>query len=248
MCGRFQLTVPWSVLVGMYGFADTPMPATPSFQLPRPNVAPTDTVPLIHSAGSCRTVELVRWGFPATWLSRGGGDPFSRALINARSEEAADKPTWRGALRSRRGIVPMSAWIEWLRDGRARLPLRFHRRDGQPIGVAALWGDFPRAGAPVRCVALLTTAALPPADRVHDRMPALIPMKDVHRWLDPDTSAEDVAAMLAPTIDPTIQITPLGTAINRAGTQDMCAMEADWPGLPDDRRGPGERGPDHADG
>lgn len=232
MCGRFQLTVPWAVLVGMYGLSPAEGPDTPlPFVLPRPNVAPTDFVPLLRRDGGPPALEIVRWGFPAAWLAGQGRDPFSRALVNAKSEEAADKPTWRGALRERRGLVPMSAFIEWMREGKRRMPLRFHRSDGHPLSVAALWGDFTRAGQRVRCVALLTTAASDPVSRVHGRMPVLIGPAHTAAWLDPATPADAVQRMMRPAPDGALSASPLHTGINRVGDQDMALMQADWPGL-----------------
>jgi putative SOS response-associated peptidase YedK len=232
MCGRFQITVPWSVLVGMYGLsgADGPQTTLP-FALPRPNVAPTDFIPLIRRDGGAADVEIARWGFPASWLARQGKDPFSRALVNAKSEEAAQKPTWRKALRERRGLVPMSAFIEWLREGKRRMPLRFHHADDTPLAVAALWGDFTRGDERVRCVALLTTAASDPVSRIHNRMPVLIAPDDAATWLDPATPADTVQALMRPAPEGGLVATPLHTGINRVGKQDMALMEADWPGL-----------------
>jgi putative SOS response-associated peptidase YedK len=232
MCGRFQITVPWSALVGMYGLADAGGPQTDlPFTLPRPNVAPTDFIPLVRRDGGPVGVEVARWGFPATWMARQGKDPFSRPLVNAKSEEAAGKPTWRRSLRERRGLVPMSAFIEWKREGRKRWPLRFHREDGAPLAVAALWGDFTRGEDRVRCVSLLTTAASAPVSRIHDRMPVILPEAAHAAWLDPETPAETVQALMQPLPDGALVATPLHTGINRVGQQDMALMEADWPGL-----------------
>jgi putative SOS response-associated peptidase YedK len=57
---------------------------------------------------SGRELLQMRWGFVS-----GAGQP----LINARSETAASKPTFREAFRERRCLVPADGFYEWKREG-----------------------------------------------------------------------------------------------------------------------------------
>ena len=67
-------------------------------------IRPTNVVPVIASnkAGT-RTVYPMRWGFKTD----------KSLLINARTETAATKPTFREAWAAHRCIVPASYYFEW---------------------------------------------------------------------------------------------------------------------------------------
>ena len=57
-----------------------------------------------------RELHPARWGLVPEWWQK----PEPPALtFNARSEEAADKPTWRASLRSARCLMPARGWFEW---------------------------------------------------------------------------------------------------------------------------------------
>ena len=68
---------------------------------------------------------------------------IAKRTYNARSETAADKPSFRDAWKwGRHCIIPAEAIFEpdW-RSGRA-VPTRISRADGQPMGLAGLWSAW----------------------------------------------------------------------------------------------------------
>ena len=68
---------------------------------------------------------------------------IAKRTYNARSETAADKPSFRDAWKwGRHCIIPAEAIFEpdW-RSGRA-VPTRISRADGQPMGIAGLWSAW----------------------------------------------------------------------------------------------------------
>ena len=121
MCGRFALTAtPDQVrlFVDLVELQDFP---------PRYNIAPTQPVGVVMAGpprepGSNlpnRVELLVRWGFIPNWAKNPKELPL---LINARSETAAEKNTFRAAMRHRRILVAASAthhWIAWRSDSLA---------------------------------------------------------------------------------------------------------------------------------
>jgi len=88
--------------------------------------------------------------------------------INARGDTVADKPTFRSVFKKRRCLVLADGYYEWLREGKAKLPHLYELDDGRPFALAGLWeGDT--------CT-VITTDANELAVRVHDRMPAILPI------------------------------------------------------------------------
>ena len=75
---------------------------------------------------------MLRW----TLIPALTGDPaIGHSLINARSEAAAEKPSFRAAWR--RCLDPAKCFLEWRHRGGTRQPSLFGPRDGAPSAVAS---------------------------------------------------------------------------------------------------------------
>jgi putative SOS response-associated peptidase YedK len=106
--------------------------------VPRFNVAPTQTVPVIrqNTTEPIRELSLMRWGLIPSWAK----DPSGAAsMINARSETAATKPAFRDALKSRRCLIPADEFYEWMRTGKTKQPYCFEVNEGELLAFAGLW-------------------------------------------------------------------------------------------------------------
>lgn len=220
MCGRFQLALSWRQIVDLYGVGSS-VPETgwsPSW-----SVCPTHTVPTLHQREGERALSPARWGFPMPWLARQGKDPWSRALINARIEQAASKRTWSAPLRSDRRVVPATAYIEWIKLGSRRLPVAISSPDGAVLHLAAVVDTFDRDGAPTQVVSLLTTQAAPSVRSVHDRMPVLLPIDRIDAWIAPGPAPDPTEWPV-----PDLGLAALPTSINRAGHRAEPPEPADW--------------------
>ena len=111
----------------------------------------------------------MRWGLIPSWAT----DPTIGArMINARSETAASKPSFREPLEKRRCLVPADGFYEWSRGARGKQPFCFDVGDGGLFAFAGLWDRWrgPDGQAVESCTILTTTPNSLLAD-VHDRMP-----------------------------------------------------------------------------
>lgn len=135
MCANYHPVTAQDRLVACFGVQ------RPPDELP-PEVYPGLLAPFIVRAAD--RVELARdariglFGLLPHWAK---DLAFGRRTYNARSETAHEKPSFRDAWRlGRRCIVPAEAVYEpnW-ETGRA-VRWRISRRDGQPLGIAGLWG------------------------------------------------------------------------------------------------------------
>jgi putative SOS response-associated peptidase YedK len=176
MCGRFVITSPPAALRQMFGYLEQP-----NFP-PRYNVAPTQPIPVVILANGGRHFHLMRWGLVPGWVK----DPkkFS-LLINARSETVQDKPAFKNAIKRRRCLVPADGYYEWQDAGGRKRPYFIYRRDGQPVGFAALAETWMGPnGEEVDTVALVTAPASADLASLHHRVPVTIAPGDFERWLD----------------------------------------------------------------
>ncbi|MDZ7823306.1 MAG: SOS response-associated peptidase [Ahrensia sp.] len=186
MCGRFSLIHTPEAVEAAFGLAT--IEAFP----PRYNIAPTQPIMVITAAplrgeGSNlpdRQAQLMRWGLLPAWVKEVKDFPL---LINARSETADTKPSFRNAMRHRRTIVPASGFYEWQRDKPSGQSQAYWVRpkDGGIVGFAAVSETYMSAdGAEIDTVALLTATSNAEFMPIHDRMPVVLQPADFSRWLD----------------------------------------------------------------
>lgn len=192
MCSRYSLTAPPEAVRTYFSTGN-------GLEFPaRYNIAPTQPVLIVRRAhAGHREQHLVRWGLIPSWVK----DPreFS-TLINARSETAAEKPSFRGAMRHRRCLVPATGFYEWTGKPGSKQPHLFRPRDGGLMAFAGLAEHWVGAdGSELETMAILTTAANATMQPYHDRMPVILAPDHFDVWLDctPGTS-KFAESLLAP--------------------------------------------------
>ena len=226
MCGRFTQRMTWRELHERMDLIGTPLNLRPRY-----NVAPGQDIAVVRTeAGGGRGLAMLRWGLIPSWAK----DPtIAWKLINARSETAAEKPSFRAAFRHRRCLIPADGFYEWERRGKTRQPWLFGLRDGAPFAFAGLWerwtvpegaaltGSLAERGPgdTVETCTILTAAANETVAPVHGRMPVILPSQTWDPWL----AGEDVP--LAPYPADAMTTHPVSTLVNRAANEDPRCVE-----------------------
>jgi putative SOS response-associated peptidase YedK len=208
MCSRYSLTSPPEAVRAYFGYCDTPnFPA-------RYNVAPTQTVAVVaRDREGVRRFRPMRWGLLPPFVK----DPKKfPTLINARSEEVLDKPSFRHAMRYRRCLVPADGLYEWTGPKGKRRPFLLRPRAGGLIAFAGLyerWRDG--EGGEIDTVAILTCPANAIIAPLHDRMPVVLAPEHFAAWLDVKaTPADQAARLLQPAADDLFEAIELHPKIN----------------------------------
>src|SRR5688500_5326603 len=118
MCGRMTLTR--GELAEVADELQAELDVAASWKA-RYNVAPTDLHPVLHTDGDRRLLSLWRWGFPGD--PPAPGERKRGPLVNARSETARFRPTFRDSWRTRRCVIPADGFFEWRKTQEGRRPL-----------------------------------------------------------------------------------------------------------------------------
>lgn len=180
MCGRFSQTKPLETLAAFFELYEKAQ--RPNLE-PRWNLAPTQRAAVIRGAAGQRDIAMLRWGFAG---------PNNAPLINARSETAAQKPTFAEAFAQRRCLVPADGFYEWqvVEDQKTKQPQkqpwRIGLKGGEMMAFAGLWQTEAAFGNE-DCFTILTTAANDYLAPLHERMPVILPREQFGLWLDPAT-------------------------------------------------------------
>ncbi len=214
MCGRFALTASPEEVRALFGYLDQP-----NFP-PRYNIAPTQPIAIVRQEGDRRRFVLVRWGLVPGWVK----DPASfTLLLNARAETAAEKPSFRNAMRHRRCLIPASGFYEWRRpEGGPKQPYWISPKGGGLVAFAGLWEDWSDPdGGEIETGAILTVDANKTIGEIHHRMPAVIAKENFADWLDTGrVLAKEAAKMLAPAPEDLFEAIPVSTRVNAARDDD----------------------------
>lgn len=210
MCSRYDLTSPPEAVRAYFGYVDAPnFPA-------RSPIAPTEAIPVVvlDETGK-RRFRLMRWGLLPSFAK----DPRTfPVLINARSEEVLEKPSFRAAVRRRRCLVPADGFYEWTGPKGNRRPYHLRPRMGRLIAFAGLyecWQD-PNGGM-LDTVTILTCAANKTVAALHDRMPVVLEPEQYDDWLETEgVNAEAALAMTAPAADDLFEAVALHRKVGRS--------------------------------
>ncbi len=199
----------------------------------RYNIAPTQLAPVVREAAeSCvREFAMCKWGLVPHWAR----DPtIGNRMINARAETAADKPSFRTALRRHRCLVPATGFFEWkVLDRSAKKPVKqpycIHRRDGRVFAFAGLWERWRSPdGEGFDSFTILTTEPNELMRELHDRMPVIIGREDYGLWLDSKVQdVERITPLLRPCAAENLTAHAVSTRINNPGNDDPSCIEVD---------------------
>lgn len=193
MCGRYANFLTEQELVDAFAIATIAddvrlLPATY-------NMAPTQQGVIIRQRPEGRQAELARWGLVPAWAK---DVSIGSKMFNARAESIADKPSFRTAFAKRRCIVPANGYFEWQVADAVKTPLFISPADGSPLAFAGLtevWRPSPDEPWLVS-FSIVTTAARGEMRDIHDREPVMLTLDDADVWLDPDTSKDDLFAVI----------------------------------------------------
>lgn len=224
MCGRYVLAEDPALLVSEFGADFATEAFAHAVQRPNFNVAPTTMVPVIRikkgrdsvDISNHRVVDLVRWGITPRWAGA-----KSTLLVNARGESVTEKSTFKKAFETSRCIIPATGYYEWKRPEKD--PYFISREGKSLMAMAGMIVTSEVEGIEQPTCAIVTLAAAPNIEGIHDRMPATIRSENWDGWLDPDVSGAD--ALMLMEADPHMLARPVSRRVNSIRNNDASLIE-----------------------
>ena len=189
MCGRFALTADLDYLIERFQIA---YPIEFDYA-PRYNIAPSQNVTVVVKGQKGNKMGQLRWGLVPSWAK----DPnIGYKMINARSETAHEKASFKHSLRSRRCLIIADSFYEWKRENSSKQPHRIYLKHNKPFAFAGLWSTWEKEGTKLATCTVLTTSSNELMCELHDRMPVILPNEAEETWLDPQTDLDTITGML----------------------------------------------------
>ena len=181
MCGRYNFTVEQSDEV--LEILEQLNAKIHGKQARTGEVFPTNLAPILIEEKREASPVLSVWGFPK--FDQKG------VIINARSETAFEKKTFRDSLVNRRCIIPSTGFYEWNSEKQKFL---FRLEGTNALYMAGLYTYYQNE---MRYV-ILTTQANESMKEIHTRMPLVISKNDINSWIVDNSATSDFLKMVPP--------------------------------------------------
>ena len=204
MCGRFNVTddPATHALLQILGF-DLHLPV-------RYNIAPTEAVPVVIRGNTGNEIHEMRWWLTPSWAP---AVSTQYSMFNAKSETLDSSRAFKGPFRHHRGIMPASSFIEWRTEKGGKQPYLIRPVDGA-FAFAALWDVWEKSDSYLESCAMITTAAVPDMQWLHQRMPVMLAPEDFEQWLNPATDIKSLLPLFASRLPVAMEAVPIDRRIN----------------------------------
>src|SRR5262245_57299277 len=111
-------------------------------------------------------------------------------------ETIEQRKMYRVPFRTQRCIVPLSGFYEWDRKVDPPIPYYITPKNGQFFLFAGLWEPGGEATGGVPTFTIITSPANKFLGWLHHRIPVSIAPRDREKWLDDDTTLEELREMV----------------------------------------------------
>ena len=205
MCGRYTLAKPLKDIESHFGPLHINLDYRPSY-----NIAPSQLSPVVINSSGQKHLTTMKWGLVPSWAK-----DEKMKLINARSETAHEKPSFKYSLRKQRCLIPADGFIEW--QGTEKQPCYIYLKGQSLFAFAGLWStwNYPE-GKSLHTYTILTTEANKKLSSIHPRMPIILPAEQYKAWLTSNSSIDSVRNLLTSFPSEEFDFHPISKEINRA--------------------------------
>lgn len=187
MCGRYKLSAIHKDVQKHFDLIDAGFELIPSEE-----IFPGTDILAVHYG---RRPEMIHWTIEDE-DNRG----VRRRAINAKSETVTALNMFKGAFRNDRVLIPANSFYEW-KDTGVRKKERYEFEFDEPLfAFAGIARECEIKGRHRNCGVILTTVANDAVKPIHtkDRMPVIVHKYDYEKWLDPDTSFDELRRIMTP--------------------------------------------------
>ncbi|WP_174615942.1 SOS response-associated peptidase [Virgibacillus ihumii] len=175
MCGRYTLLADEVEILREFDLEQPIESYQPSF-----NIAPGQNVLAIIHDGKKKRAGYLRWGLVPSWAK---DEKIGYKMINARSETAHEKPSFKKLIARKRCLIVADSFYEWKRDGKEKQPKRIQLADRKLFAFAGLWDQWQHEDKKLFTCTILTKDANEYMQQIHHRMPIILPKEKEDEWI-----------------------------------------------------------------
>lgn len=218
MCGRYTLFADEAEILQEYGISEPIDDYHPSY-----NVAPGQNVVAIIHDGTKKRAGHLRWGLVPSWAK---DEKIGYKMINARSETAHVKPSFKNLMARKRCLIVADSFYEWKQTDESKQPQRIQVADRKLFAFAGLWDKWEQNGKVLFTCTMLTKDANEFMREIHHRMPIILPKNKEDQWIRPQVQKPIEVKHFLDRIDvEDLSSYPVGTYVNKANNNDQACIQ-----------------------
>ena len=144
------------------------------------------------------------WGLIPSWTkTTEDANKIKNYTLNAVSETAFDKPSFRKSIAGKRCLVPSTGFFEWQSVHSKKYPYFINLKSCPTFSMAGLWDEWTDidTGEIIKTFSILTTKANSLMERIHNtkkRMPVILTPENENEWLNNNMQKEDILSICKP--------------------------------------------------
>lgn len=218
MCGRYTLIAGEEDIRREFGVERPINHYQPSY-----NVAPGQDVLAIIQDGQGKRAGYLRWGLVPSWAK---DEKIGYKMINARSETAHEKPSFKKLMSRKRCLLVADGFYEWKKTDNIKQPIRIQLAKRPLFAFAGLWDKWQQKDKVLFTCTILTKDANDFMRDIHHRMPIILPKDKEEEWIKPNVLKPiDMHQFLESLHTEDMTAYPVGTHVNAAKNNDPTCIE-----------------------
>lgn len=162
------------------------------------NIAPGQNVLAIIHDGNKKRAGYLRWGLVPSWAK---DEKIGYKMINARSETAHEKPSFKKLMAQKRCLIIADSFFEWQKNEAGKQPKRIQLADRKLFAFAGLWDKWEQEDKDLFTCTILTKEANPFMQDIHHRMPIILPKEKETDWIEPQKEKPNTMRAFLQNID-----------------------------------------------
>lgn len=217
MCGRYTLLGDQLTLLDEFNLDEPIKDYNESY-----NIAPGQHVLAIIHDGKKKRAGYLRWGLVPSWAKDA---KIGYKMINARSETAHEKPSFKQLMARKRCLIIADSFYEWKQTETDKVPQRIQVQNQNYFSFAGLWDKWKQGEETLFTCTILTKDSQGLMKDIHHRMPIILPKEREDTWIQP-VQFDPVQAkrFLDETEDPTLTAYPVSTYVNKVKNNDEACI------------------------
>lgn len=188
------------------------------------NVAPgQDVLAIIHD-GKKKRAGYLRWGLVPSWAK----DPkIGYKMINARSETAHEKPSFKQLMSRKRCLIVADSFYEWKKTDDSKVAKRIKVDGRNYFAFAGLWDKWVQDDKTLFTCTILTRDAQGLMKDIHHREPIILPKESENDWIAPQNfQAYQAKQFLDSVENPALTAYSVSNYVNAAKNNDAKCIAA----------------------
>lgn len=176
-------------------------------------------MPAICSEDPSR-IKLFKWGLiPSGIKDKKEAEQIRLKTFNSRSESIDSKASFSNSFKNKRCIIPVKGFFEWQHTEGKKIPWYIYHSSDEIISLAGIYDQWVNSatGEIYNTFSIITTTSNDLLSVIHNsakRMPAVLEREEEEKWINQNTSANELKGILRPAPEQMLKAYTIGNLVN----------------------------------